>query len=100
MTEFIIGLGLWTFLAISYFYSTWDIMVDKQFKKFYPHPQINLHKSLKANNVDNKASQIATDVTYSLLYLPITPVWFIAWCVYKVVTRGKKHNKMDKDNEI
>lgn len=54
-----------------------------EFKGFYMHPIVGALKDIYTDNAFTKIDRIFVTVGLSLIYLPITCEWFIAWCLYK-----------------
>ena len=89
---------LWTLLALCYYATVTEFIVHLEFRKFYPHPVVGLHKTLRNEKLDTLGCVLSTDLAYCLIYLPITPVWVVSWVVYTIFkkirnSRSKQINK-------
>lgn len=69
-------IGFICFFAIKFY-------LKPEFKGFYMHPIVGVLKDIYTDNAFTKIDRIFVAVGLSLIYLPITCEWFIAWCLYK-----------------
>lgn len=74
---FIASIAVYIFLNI--------YVVEKQYRKFYPAPVMPLFLSMKNNERFKKVELILITILYSIIYIPLTVVWVLVWCVYKFV---------------
>lgn len=74
---FIASIAVYIFLNI--------YVVEKQYHKFYPAPVVPLFLSMKNDKRFNKVELVLITILYSIVYIPLTIVWILVWCVYKFV---------------
>jgi hypothetical protein len=55
----------------------------KEYKKFYPHPIVNIQKSINSDNRFKFWEKLFIFTCLNIIYLPIICEWLIAWCLYK-----------------
>ena len=73
------------FVSIILYFILNKWVVEKQYHKFYPAPIVPLFLSVKNNCNYNKVEVALIMVLYQLIYAPLTVVWFLAWCIYKLL---------------
>ena len=55
----------------------------KEYKKFYPHPIVNIQKNINSDNRFKFWEKLFIFTCLNIVYLPIICEWLIAWCLYK-----------------
>ena len=74
--------GFWIFASIL----TYILLLKytrKEYKKFYPHPIVNIVKDLNSDNRFKFWEKLFIFTGLNIVYLPIICEWLIAWCLYK-----------------
>lgn len=64
-------------------YCTTLKMINKEYRIFTPHPVMPLYFYLSYNREFTEIQTIAATIAYAVFYLPLTPFWFIAWCLWE-----------------
>lgn len=57
--------------------------IKKEYRKFYPHPIVNIVKDINSNNRFKFWEKLFIFTCLNIVYLPIICEWLIAWCLYK-----------------
>lgn len=55
----------------------------KEYKKFYPHPIVNIVKEINSDTNFKFWEKLFLFTCLNIVYLPIICEWLIAWCLYK-----------------
>lgn len=55
----------------------------EEYKKFYPHPIVNIVKELNSDSRFKFWEKLFIFTCLNITYLPIICEWLIAWCLYK-----------------
>ena len=55
----------------------------EEYKKFYPHPIVNIVKDINSGNRFKFWEKLLIFTCLNIVYLPIICEWLIAWCLYK-----------------
>ena len=75
-------IGFWMFVSIL----TYILLLrctKKEYKKFYPHPIVNIVKDLNSDSRFKFWEKLFIFTFLNIVYLPIICEWFITWCLYK-----------------
>ena len=73
---------IWVSLSLVFF-SLINKQLDPKYKKFYPHPLVGIIKDFKKDSNFKKYEIIYSSIVLGIFWLPITPIWFIFWLLYK-----------------
>ena len=73
---------IWISLSLLFF-SLINKQLDAKYKKFYPHPLVGIIKDFKNDSNFKKHEIIYSSIFLGIFWLPITPIWFIFWLLYK-----------------
>ena len=57
--------------------------LDAKYRKFYPHPLVGMIKDFKEDPRFKLSEIIWSSIILGIFWLPITPIWFIFWLLYK-----------------
>ena len=55
----------------------------KEYRKFYPHPIVNIVKDINSDNKFKFLEKLFIFTCLNIIYLPIICEWLVAWCLYK-----------------
>lgn len=55
----------------------------KEYKKFYPHPIVNIVKDINSDTRFKFWEKLFIFTCLNIIYLPIICEWLIAWCLYR-----------------
>ena len=75
-------LGFWMLVSIL----TYILLLrctKQEYKKFYPHPIVNIQKNINSDNRFKFWEKLFIFTCLNIVYLPIICEWLIAWCLYK-----------------
>jgi hypothetical protein len=72
-------------IAIATFIGVNRLAIEPEYRKFYVHPVMQVFNSMKNDPNFGPCSTIVLTIFYTIIYLPITCEWFIAWCIWKVI---------------
>ena len=75
-------IGFWMFASILTYVSLLRC-TRKEYKKFYPHPIVNIVKDLNSDSRFKFWEKLFIFTGLNIVYLPIICEWLIAWCLYK-----------------
>lgn len=74
--------GFWMYLSLLA-YTLLLKYTRKEYRKFYPHPIVNIVKELNSDSMFNFWEKLFIFTCLNIVYLPIICEWLIAWCLYK-----------------
>lgn len=72
-------------VAIATFIGVNRLAIEPEYREFYIHPVMQVFNSMKNDPNFGPCSTVVLTILYTIIYLPITCEWFIAWCIWKVI---------------
>lgn len=82
-TGMLILLCIWIVTAFAIAYYSHKVVGNK-YKKFYPHPLVGFALDISRDPEFSPVERISGYISCGILYIPIMPIWFVAWCIYKI----------------